>query len=115
MDETCWKDDYYMSIKLTKQKKIPVNREKLMTEDKETFYNYMKNVFNRINDMFGGLVDDAQFNPPVFKQDSMPTPDKRELVVWKDTDATSGDATYYLVFKTPDGTVISFASEETVP
>jgi len=99
--------------RLTSQKQIPIKREKLVTDDGEVFYNYMKNVFLRINQMFADVVDNIKWSPRVFEQSSMPSPDKREIIIWKDTGASSGDPTHYLVTKDPNGNVVSFKSQET--
>jgi len=101
-------------IKITRQKQVPIKREKIISEDDEVFYDYMKNVFRRINSMFTDLVDSLQWTPQYYAQDTEPSPDSRELVVWKDTSATSGDPTHYIVTKTPDGNTVKFPSAETV-
>lgn len=47
-------------------------------------------------------------------QNSQPTPEEGELLIWKDADATSGNPQAYIVTK-QSGTVYTFASEELVP
>ena len=47
-------------------------------------------------------------------QASAPTLENGELVLWKDSDATSGNPTHYLVMKDSNGDQVTFASEETV-
>jgi len=98
---------------LTRSKQIPVTREKIVSDDPEIFYNYLKNVFQRINQMFTDIVDNLQWSPQYLEQDAVPNPDPRELIIWKDTDASAGDPQYYIVTKTPKGNVVRFPSEET--
>ena len=98
---------------VTNQKKIPIQRDKITSQDPEVFYQYMKNILLRINQMIADIVDNIQWSPRFFEQDSMPTPDKREIVLWKDTSASSGDPTHYIVIKDPKGNTVSFKSQET--
>lgn len=46
-------------------------------------------------------------------QDAKPTPVAGAFTVWKDTDATGGNPTHFLVYN-DGGTVVTFGSEETV-
>ena len=47
-------------------------------------------------------------------QATQPTPDDGTFMIWKDTDATVGNSTHYLVYN-DGGTVVTFASVEVVP
>lgn len=46
-------------------------------------------------------------------QATRPTPETGRMLVWNDSDATAGQPTHYLVYNFA-GTVVTFASEETV-
>jgi len=100
-------------INLTRQRDIPIKREKLLSDDPNVVYDYFKNVFQRIDNIFKDIIDNLYWTPRYFKQNSRPTPDKREIVLWKDSDAAAGDPTHYLVIKDPDDNVVTFSSEET--
>jgi len=98
---------------ITRQKQIPISRDKITAKDDQAFYSYFKEVLQRINAMFTDIVDNLQWSPRFFNQNSMPSPDRREIVLWKDADAAAGDPTHYIVTKDPNDNVVSFASEET--
>jgi hypothetical protein len=48
-------------------------------------------------------------------QASRPTPANGRMQVWKDSDATSGNPTHYIVYTDTNGTTVTFRSVELVP
>lgn len=61
------------------------------------------------------VVDAVNFNTiESVSQAAQPTVLSGRIVVWEDSDATSGNSTHYIVANM-DGTTVTFASEETVP
>ena len=60
-------------------------------------------------------ADVVNFNAIVeYDQAAQPTITSGKFAIWKDSDATSGNPTHYLMYN-QDGTTVTFASEETVP
>jgi len=69
-----------------------------------------------IEDFRNKVVEAVNYNNVVvYSQDAQPTGLlSGQVALWKDTDATSGQPTHYLMAS--DGTdIVTFASEETVP
>jgi len=98
---------------------IPIRREKLTSTDRVKFYDYMRQVLQRIDDSLSEIRKVVNYNqtyivPRSLDQNSKPDPKTGEAMLWKDADAASGDPSHYLVCKDADGVVVTFASEETV-
>ena len=64
--------------------------------------------------MDGLRKDIALVDHRYISQNSQPTPEEGELLIWKDADATTGQPQAYIVTK-QDGAVYTFASDQTVP
>ena len=66
-----------------------------------------------VQKMYKQIVSVVNHNRIEFvSQDAKPTPEKGRIYLWEDTDATAGNPTHYIVANF-EGTVITFASEET--
>jgi hypothetical protein len=58
--------------------------------------------------------NEIHITPTAVQQATKPTPGVGEIVVWKNTAATTGQSTHYLVVN-EGGTIVTFASVEKVP
>ena len=108
-----------MAKKLPLSRNIPWKREDIVAKDRERLADFLKKIVRLLQEMWKDLVNTINYNaehhhPRYVSQDAQPTPDDGEIVVWKDADATSGNSTHFLVYN-DGGTVVTFASEETVP
>lgn len=75
----------------------------------------LESLFEQLRRLRRDIVEVVNFNAvTVVSQDGQPSPSSGEMTLWKDTDATSGQPTHYLVMNDGSSTV-TFASEETVP
>jgi len=81
----------------------------------EQLFNALDNFVRSIETLRKTLVEAINFNSISFvSQASQPTPAAGEWILWKDSDAGSGQPTHYIVAS--DGTdTVTFASEELVP
>lgn len=80
---------------------------------------YIKMLIVSLQKMYSDLANAINYNenfskPRYYSQPSMPIPSEGELLVWKDSDASSGYSSHYLVYN-DGGTIITFASEQKVP
>lgn len=61
------------------------------------------------------VVDVVNFNSVTeYNQAAQPTIPSGEFAIWKDSDATTGQPTHYLMYNM-GGTTVTFASKELVP
>jgi len=75
----------------------------------------LSTLVRNLSQMYNKIIQVMNRNVTKYvSQNSQPTPLDGETYIWKDADATSGNSTHYLVYN-DNGTVVTFASEETVP
>lgn len=90
----------------------------LTTEDTKDPVILVKSLLNllvSLRNYIAGVVDFNSFE--YFTQNAAPTTAQLtagRAAVWKDADATSGNSTHFLVYN-DGGTIVTFASVETVP
>tara|TARA_Y100000310_G_scaffold106935_3_gene105378 strand:+ start:382 stop:690 length:309 start_codon:yes stop_codon:yes gene_type:complete len=85
------------------------------TEDPALLVKSLLNILASLRNYIASVVDFNAFL--YFDQNGTPTTTQVEAgqaAVWKDADAASGNSTHYLVYN-DGGTVVTFASVETVP
>lgn len=104
-------------MKVNPTKQVPWGREDILSDEPKRLLNYFKKLIRYLNESYEALAEAVNYNddhitPRIIEQDGKPTPDKAELVLWKDTDAPAGSPTHYLVMN-HNGAIITFASEET--
>ena len=104
-------------MKVSPTKQVPWGREDVLSDEPKRLLDYFKKLVRYLNEAYETLARAINYNadhhmPQIIEQDAQPTPEKGELVLWKDTDAAAGSPTYYLVANN-GGTVVTFASEET--
>lgn len=97
---------------------VPIHERKIKSGGQE-FYNYMKVLLIQLQESLHEIRRVVNYNqdyikPRELEQYAVPDPKNNEIVVWKDSDASAGDPTHYLVWKSADGTIRTFGSEETV-
>lgn len=90
----------------------PIDLHSLNIEDPEAFVRRLSDTLEELRRYVAEVVN---FNSADFvSQNAQPTVESGEMKIWKDTDATSGQPTHYIVYN--DGTdTVTFASEEVVP
>lgn len=105
-------------MKIEPSKQVPWGREQILSDEPDRLLDYFKKLIRFLNEAYEALAQTINYNadhigPRIIEQGAQPTPDKGELVLWKDTDAAAGAPTHYLVMNN-SGTVVTFSSEETV-
>ena len=91
---------------------VVVNLEQVREPGVKVPFQQICNVIQALRDHFREVIN---FNRVGYvSQAAQPTPIDGAFTVWKDSDATTGNSTHFLVYNDA-GTVITFASEETVP
>ena len=79
---------------------------------KEAFLD-VRGLLVQLDEMLDDITEVVNFNSwPYVSQDTAPTPEVGQAMVWKDSNATSGNSTHFLVYN-DDGTIVTFASVET--
>lgn len=76
-----------MSRWISRQRKLPIRKEKLMTEDKDEFYTYFRNILQQINTVFEAVYNALNFPQAIafFQKTSSQTAeseDSWEDIVW---------------------------------
>jgi len=96
--------------------RFPFQEDKIVEGDHEELAEYLKILIRRLQELYGDVVSVINQNQFIdyVAQDSQPTPEQGRLIVWKDTDATTGNPTHYLVYN-DGGTVVTFKSDQLVP
>ena len=102
-------------MRLNETEHIPLDEDKIKSRDPQERYYYFKNLIKKLNDVYSKVANAVNQNEKLryVAQDAKPTPNIRELIVWKDTDAGAGESTHYLVYE-DNGTTVTFKSVETV-
>lgn len=96
--------------------RLPWKPDNVQSDKKEDLEYFLKMLIRKLEDMYGYIADIININAVMFyDQNAKPTPNKGQMAVWNDKDATSGQSTHYLVYTDKDGNTVTFASEETVP
>jgi hypothetical protein len=100
-------------MRLSETERFPLDEEKIKSRDPEQRYYYFKTLIKKLNDIYSKIANAVNQNEKLryISQNSKPTPNKGELLVWKDTDAGTGQSTHYLLYN-DSGTVISWDSVE---
>lgn len=106
-------------MKIPPNKEIPPGEAEVKSESGYRLWVYFKKLFSYLDDVYDDISNAVNYNddhhtPKIVAQTSQPTPNKGELVLWQNTGATSGDPTHYIVWN-HSGTILTFASQETVP
>jgi len=104
-------------MKVSPTKQVPWGREDILSGKPKRLLDYVKKLIRYLNESYEALAQAVNYNaehhtPRQVAQDSRPTPEDGELIVWQDTDAGSGSPTHYLVVN-HGGTIVTFAAEET--
>jgi hypothetical protein len=104
-------------MKVSPTKQVPWGREDVLSGKPKRLLDYLKKLIRYLNEAYEELARAVNHNadhhtPRQVAQDGRPTPEDGELVVWQDTDAGSGNPTYYLVVN-HGGNIVTFGSEET--
>lgn len=101
-------------MRLSEIERFPLDEGKIKSRDPEERYDYSKSLIKKLNDIYSKIAYAVNQNeePRYISQNSKPTPNKGELLVWKDADAGAGQSTHYLVYQDPDSAVVTFASVE---
>lgn len=104
-------------MKVTPTKQIPWGREDVLSGEPRRLLDYFKKLIRCLNESYEALALAVNYNeghvtPRIIEQNAKPTPEKGELVLWKDADASAGQPTHYLVIN-ENGTIITFSSKET--
>ncbi len=75
-----------------------------------------QSLIQQLETLRGTVVDAVNFQEITFvSQPAQPTPQPGRTVVWKDSDATTGQPTHYIVYTDPNSVTVTFRSVETVP
>ena len=100
-------------MKLPLNFNVPWNVEALgkLTKNNEVI-GYFKNLVLALRRMYSDIARtvDQNENPQYIAQDTQPTPKAGQLLVWKDTNADTGNSIWYLVYN-DNGNVATFGSE----
>lgn len=104
-------------MRVSPTKQVPWGRQEILDGKPERLLDYFKKLIRYLRESYETLARAINYNsdhitPSVVAQDSKPTPNTGEMVLWQDTDAAAGDPSHYLVIN-HGGTVVTFASEET--
>jgi len=99
--------------KLPVPPRLPWKEQDIKAGNPELLTYYLKGLIKRLKSVISEIHTVVNLNAIDFvAQDDQPEPRSGQLLVWKDTDAGTGDPTHYLVYN--DGTdIVTFASEET--
>lgn len=97
----------------------PWFRDALMSRDPRELTDYVRKLITWLIRTYESIAravnhNEVHITPTAVQQTTRPTPGVGELVVWKNTAATTGQSTHYLVVN-EGGTVVTFASVEKVP
>ena len=100
-------------MKLPVLPNLPWRERDVSSGDHRLLAEYLRDLIRVLKVTFDELRRVINFNAvECISQDDRPTPQPGQLLVWKDTDASTGSPTHYLVYN--DGTdIVTFASEET--
>ncbi len=80
-----------------------------------TFKSFTRNLVDVLEGLRLHIVDVVNFNSiDYISQAAKPTPSVGAMTIWKDSDATTGNPTHFIVYNDA-GTVVTFASVELVP
>ena len=76
-------------MRLAETERFPLDEEKIKSRDPEQHYQYFKVLIKKLNDIYSKIANVVNQNeePRYISQNSKPTPNKGELVIWKDADA----------------------------
>jgi hypothetical protein len=100
--------------KLPVTHKIPWKAQDIESGDHKELTDYMKSLIRALQAMHEDIARVVNLNAVEFvSQAGQPTPSEGRLMVWKDSDAATGQPTHYLVYTTRDGATVTFASKET--
>jgi hypothetical protein len=92
--------------------RLPWRERDLKSDDPQQGVDYLRDLVKTLQKALDEIRRVVNVNAIAFKaQDDQPTPYRGQLIVWKDTDASSGSPTHYLVYNDGSDTV-TFASEE---
>ena len=79
---------------------------------KEAFLG-VRGLLVQLDEMLDDITEVVNFNSwPYVSQATAPTPEVDQAMIWKDSNATSGNPTHFLVYN-DGGTIVTFASVET--
>ena len=101
-------------------KKLPHGHPSINIKDSELEEGipFLRKLINILEDLRRTIVEVVNFNSVTYySQNGAPTTTQvlaGQMAVWKDADAGSSTPTHYLVYN-DGGTILTFASEETVP
>lgn len=106
-------------MKVPPSRQIPPGEQDVKSGKPRRLWDYFKKLISYLTDSYEDIANAINYNddhhtPRIFAQANQPTPNKGEIVLWQDTDAASGSPTHYIVWN-HDGTVVTFASQETAP
>lgn len=101
---------------LPETQKFPYQEDKITSRDHQDLADYLKNLIVKLQNLYSEVADVVNQNrfPDYISQDAQPTPDEGQLMVWKDSDATTGNPTHFLVFN-DGGTIRTWGSDQVVP
>jgi hypothetical protein len=104
-------------MKVSPTKEVPRGKQDVLSGKPQRLWDYFKKLIRYLTESYEDLANAINYNadhhkPRTVAQDNKPTPEKNEILLWQDTDASSGNPTHYIVWN-HDGTVLTFASEET--
>jgi len=92
--------------------RLPWRESDLKSEDTQRSIDYFRDLVKTLQRALDEIRQVVNSNTIIYKaQDNKPTPYKGQVIIWKDTDASTGNSTHYIVYNDGNDTV-TFASEE---
>jgi hypothetical protein len=99
------------TIYLSETLRLPFDSEAIRSRNPERLLEYIRKLVVALQDSYVQIANAVNLYPEYLEQATQPTPAEGQLMVWKNTGATTGQATHKVVYN-DGGTILTFNSEE---